>query len=115
MKDDKVFGLSSTLFLIGISLVSLAFFGPDAAGPRVGSFFQLATSSTWGNWFNLAAAWCSLKINLLSLGLFLIIECLGTFLAVTGRRRLAWAVYTLHLLPGLGFLTGGYYLIKALL
>lgn len=40
MKDDKVFGLSSTLFLIGISLVSLAFFGPDAAGPRFGSFFS---------------------------------------------------------------------------
>lgn len=115
MKDDKVFGLSGTLVLIGISLVSIAFFGPDAAGPRVGSFFQLATSSTWGNWFNLAAAWCSFKIILLSLGLFLVIECLGTFLAVAGRRHLAWAVYVLHLLPGLGFLMGGYYLIKALI
>ena len=115
MKNDKVFGLSSTLFLIGISLVSLAFFGPDAAGPRIGSFFPMAASSAWGSWFNLAAAWCSCKIILLSLGLFLVIECLGTFLAVAGRRRLAWVIYALHLLPGLGFLTGGYYLIKALL
>ncbi|MEI8289461.1 MAG: hypothetical protein WCH99_08295 [Verrucomicrobiota bacterium] len=115
MKKYRGFGLSSTLFLIGVSLISLAFFGPDTAGPQVGSFFRMAAAATWGNWLNLAAAWCSCKIILLSLGLFLVIECLGTFLAVSGRRHLAWAVYALHLLPGLGFLTGSYYLIKALL
>ena len=63
---------------------------------------------------NLTAAWCSCKIILLSLGLFLVIECLGTFLAISNRRPAAWTIYSLQILPCLGFLLGGYCLIKAL-
>jgi len=115
MHRKKTFRHGGGFLLMGISLMGLAFFGPDAAGQRGGDFFQMAAAAAWGDWFNLAAAWCSCKIILLSLGLFLVLECLGTLLAVAGRRRLAWAVYALHLLPALGFLTGGYCLLKALL
>jgi len=115
MIEEKIFKPGSTLFLTGISLVSLAFFGPDAAGHRTGSFFDVATSSSWGKWLEFAAAWCSFKIILLSLGLFLVIESLVVILAASKNNHLSRVVYSLQLLPGFGFLIGGYYLIKALL
>jgi hypothetical protein len=115
MRDEKIFRLGSIFLLAGISLISLVFFTPNAAGhPVAGSFFKIATSSAWGKLFNLTAMWCSFKIILLSLGLFLIIECLGTFLAVSSRKQVAWTIYILHILPCLGFLMGGYCLLKAL-
>ena len=115
MKEGKNLRHGGVFLLTGISLIGFAFCGPDAAGRRLGAFFQMAASAPWNQWFNWPAAWCSCTIILLSLGLFLVIEWLGTWLVVTGRRRLAWTAYALHLLPALGFLTGGYCLIKALL
>ena len=115
MIEEKIFKPGSTLFLTGISLVSLVFFGPDAARHRAGSFFEVAASSSWGKWLQFAAAWCSFKIILLSLGLFLVIESLVVILAAAKGHQLARVVYFLHLMPCFGFLIGGYYLIKALL
>ena len=115
MRDEKLFRLSSILLLAGISLISLAFFTPNAAGhPATGSFFKIATSSSWGKLFDLTAAWCSLKIILFSLGLFLVIDFLGTILLVLRHAKLAWLVYALHVAPCLGMLLGGYCLIRAL-
>ena len=115
MIEEKIFKPGSTLFLTGISLVSLVFYGPDTAGHRTGSFFEVATSSSWGKWLEFAAAWCSFKIILLSLGLFLVIESLVIILVAAKCHQLARAVYSLQIMPCFGFLIGGYYLIKALL
>jgi len=115
MIEEKTFKPGSTLFLTGISLVCLAFFGPDAAGHRAGSFFEVAASSSWGKWLELAAAWCSFKIMLLSLGLFLVLESLVAILASSQSHHFTRVVYSLHILPCFGFLMGSYYLIKALL
>ena len=116
MRGEKIFRLSSILLLAGISLISLAWFTPDDAGHQAtGSFFKIATSSTWGKLFDRTAAWCSFKIILFSLGLFLVIDVLGTILLVSKHKNLAWMAYALHLAPCLGVLLGGYYLIKALL
>lgn len=115
MRDEKTFRLSSIFLLSGISLISFVFFTPDAAGhPAAGSFFKIATSSAWGKLFDLTAAWCSFKIILLSVGLFLVIDFLGTILLVLKHKKLAWLVYSLHLAPCLGVLLGGYCLIRAL-
>lgn len=116
MRAAQIYKQSSVLLLAGISLINLAIFAPDGAGCQVaGSFFKMAASSTWGKLFDLTAAWCSFKIILLSLGLFLVIDSLGTILSVSKRKPLAWIVYSLHLVPCLGMLLGGYYLIRALL
>jgi len=115
MSQRHVYSRCRNFLLAGISLINIAIFAPDAGIHQAGDFFEMATQSAWAKPFDLVAAWCSCKIILLSLGLFLIIECLGTFLAVANRKPLAWIIYSLHVLPGLGFLLGGYYLLKALL
>ena len=114
MSEGKKLNHCRYYLLAGFSLINLALFAPDAGNNQTGGFFKLATASTWGNLFNLPAAWCSLKIILLCIGLFLVIECLGTFLTISKRKPLAWLVYSLHIMPSLGFLMGGYYLVKAL-
>ena len=114
MIENKILSHSSTLFLTGISLVCLVFFGPDAAGSRAGSFFEVAALSAWRKWLEFVAAW-SFKIMLLSLGLFLVIESLVAILASSKSNLLARVVYSLHIMPCFGFLMGSYYLIKALL
>jgi hypothetical protein len=114
MKRDHIYSQCGYFLLVGISLINLAFFAPPAAGESAAGLFKAATLSTWEKPLDLPAAWCSFKIILLSLGLFLVIECLGTYLALANRRWLARIIYSLHLLPSLGFLAGGYYFIKAL-
>ena len=103
------------LFLAGICVLGLVFFAPDAAHRHNGSFFKIATASSWHGSFNLSAAWCSLKIILSSIGLFMVTESLGTMLARLKLHDLAKAVFSLELLSVLFFLIGGYYLMKALL
>lgn len=61
------------------------------------------------------AAWCSFKIILLCLGLFLVIESVGTILSVLKLKAIALPAYCLHLVPGPGVLLGSYCLLKALL
>ena len=116
MRRDKNFTLGSILFVTGISLISLAIFTPNAAGHQAtGSFFKIAASAQWGKLFDQTAAWCSFKIILLSLGLFLVIDVLGTILLVLKHKKLAWMVYAGHIAPCVGVLIGTYCLIKALL
>ena len=104
------------LLLAGISWISPALFTPDAAGDQaVGSFFKTATSASWGKLWERTAAWCSFKIILFSLGLFLVVEVLGTALLVLKHKKFAWLVYALHIVPCLGVMIGSYCLIKALL
>jgi hypothetical protein len=105
---------ASVLILAGISLFVVAFFAPDA-GHHAGSFFTIARSSSWHSFFDMAAAWCSLKIILISIGLMLVIESLGTILVRLKHRQMAVAVFSTQIISLLVFLTGGFYLLKALL
>ena len=115
MEHEKIINRCRKSLLAGFFLIGMVFFTPDVSRGMRGGFFRLATQSTWNKFLELPAAWCSCKIILLSLGLFLVIECLGTILAVFGLRRLAWVAYLLHVLPSVLFLMGSYYVIKALL
>lgn len=101
--------------ILGFFLMALALLTPNANEPYSGSFFQTAQVSTWQNLFDWPAAWCSVKIILLSVGLFLVIDSVGTALALIHLKSLALSVFFLHIVPSLGFLTGAYFLIKALL
>ncbi len=71
--------------------------------------------STWRNLYDWPAAWCSVKIILFSVGLFLVIDAIGSLLALVRLKSLALSVFLLHIVPGCGLLFGGYYLLKALL
>ena len=102
------------LFLAGICVLGLVFFAPDAAHRHNGAFFKIARATSWHRPFELSAAWCSVKIILASVGLFLVIESLGSALARSKHQDLTLTVFSLQLLSVLVFLIGNYYLVKAL-
>ena len=110
----RIIGRVSLAFLTGLGLLGIAFFAPDVAHHN-GYFFKIAMASPWQNVFDLAAAWCSLKIILLGVGLFLIIESLGSMLVRLKHEYLAWAVFSLHFASCTWILFGGFCLVKALL
>ena len=110
----KIYRQISFLSLVGVGLFGFVFFAPDVGG-HAGSFFSVAMQCTWQKLLELPAAWSSLKIILLSVGLFLIIESTGTVLAVKKFKSLVLPVFLMQAVPCLGLLVGGYYLIKSLL
>ncbi len=102
------------LSLTGLGLLAFALLAPNI-GERQGSFFSVAMQCTWRDLWELPAAWCSVKIILLSTGLFLLIESTGTVLAIKKIKSLVLPVSLMQAVPCLGFFFGGYYLIKSLL
>jgi hypothetical protein len=112
--QPKIYRQSSLLSLVGVGLLGFAFFVPDAGG-HPGSFFRVAMQTTWQNLLDWPAAWCSMKIILLSIGLFLIIESTGTVLVMKKFKSFVLPVFLMQAVPCLGLLVGGYYLIKSLL
>jgi hypothetical protein len=101
--------------IAGILLLAVVFFAPDSTNRPGLGFFQTAKISTWSNLYDWPAAWCSVKIILLSVGLFLVIDAIGSLLALVRLKSLALSVFLLHIIPATGLLFGGYYLLKALL
>jgi len=96
-------------------LLAIVFFVPNGSGEPASAFFETASRTTWKHLLDWPAVWCSAKVILLSASLFLLIDSFGTLLLVLNRRRLAEKVFFLIGLPFMGFLVGGYYLVKALL
>ena len=101
--------------LAGFGLLGIVFLVPDGSGNPAHAFFETASQTTWRNWLDWPAAWCSVKLILFSASLFLLIDSFGTLLLVLNRRRLAGKVFVLIGLPFLGFFIGAWYLLKALL
>ncbi len=107
----KVFG---PLCLLGTGFSCLVFFAPDP-GLHFGSFFAIAAQSAWGNWLDLKAAWCSLKIVLFCLGLLLALDSLGMIFLRRRREDLFWGAFLLQCAASCGLVAGGFFLLKALL
>ena len=103
------------LCILGFCLVGVAIFAPNTAHQSPWSFFQTAKMSTWRQLYDWPAAWCSVKIILLSLGLLLVIDATESFLALVRFKSVALFVLYLQVIPALGILAGSYYLLKALL
>jgi len=99
----------------GLLLLAVVFFAPDSTNQPGLGFFHTAKMSTWRALYDWPAAWCSLKIILLSVGLFFVIDALGSLLALVRFKSLALSVFLLHIVPATGIMLGSYYLIKALL
>ena len=104
----------ASLFLIGIGLAGIGFFAPDAGG-HAGAFFSIAMSSPWLKLFDLGPAWCSVKIILFGVGLFLIFDSLAI---VFGRAKMKGLALALFCLEGAAFmlsLGGFFFFAKSLL
>jgi hypothetical protein len=93
----------------------LVFATPNAVPGPIWGFFKVAGSASWHRFFDWPAAWCSLKILLLSVGIFLMFDALGTIADRASHRALANMFFFSTVLPAVGFLVGNYYLVKALL
>lgn len=116
MNWEKEIKRKAVLFcLAGVCLLGFAWFAPDFGGHQGLSFIQVARHSSWHHVLDWEAAWCSLKIILLSLGVCLVIESLGTWLMKIGHVLMGVSTYLLHIVPVMGLLAGSYYLIKSLL
>lgn len=99
---------------MGLFLLGVVFLTPYNGFISGNSFLRIAQNSQWfqpGDWI---AAWCSLKIMLLSgAGICLLLSVEETLLFM---RRISMAnllILTL-LVPMMGLATGFYYLVKAL-
>lgn len=103
------------LYAIGFYLLAVAFLAPHAGDVDGSSFFMIAMGSPWDRWWDWAAAWCSVKIILLSLGLASLMAALGMMLKISRLESLGNAILWCSFGPAMGFWLGAYYLVKALL
>jgi hypothetical protein len=101
-------------YAAGFYLLVIVFLSPHAGYWEGKSFFKVAQASPWDRWWDWAAAWCSVKLILLSLGVFSLMAALGTWLKGLNRKLWAKAMLGLSAVPSLGFGLGAYYLVKAL-
>ena len=113
-RQQEILRQVGILTLIGIGLFGIAFFAPDANAHQ-GAFYQAALQTSWRHILDLPAVWSSIKIILCCVGLFLVIESAGTMLSVMKMKSLALLVFLMQIVPGLGLLCGGYYLVKSVL
>jgi len=113
-EKDQTIRHVTLLCLIGLWLVAVVFLLPNGGKIAGKSFLEGALATHWGNWGDWPAVWCSLKMILLSLGVFAIFISLGIFLMVFERINLARLILLSTVAPGLGFLIGLFYLVKAL-
>jgi hypothetical protein len=104
------------LCLIGLILVAVACLAPNAGGQPDKPLFEVARQSAWsvlGDW---PAAWCSVRIVLLSTGALLAAISLWMLLAAGIKHRLLDYVFLpVVAAPLLGCSLGLYYFVKAIL
>ena len=103
----------------GAFLLIVVFLTPDAGRGQGHSFITAAIHSQWSQWGDWPAAWCSIKIILLTVGAFLVVTSLFAVLEYWTPKEESVAsltvVFALSLVLGLfgGLLTGLYLLMKA--
>jgi len=101
-------------YFIGLCCLTIVFLSPHAGYLDGESFFNIARSSPWERWGDWPAAWCSLKVIFLSLGVFLVLRALGGLLRLSARKIPGKVILTLTGAPIAGLSLGLYYLIKSL-
>lgn len=103
------------LCLIGVLLLALTYFAPHPGYQEGVSFFEVARNTAWQNWYDWPAAWCSVKVILLSLGWLFLTFWLTTMVGLSVPKMLERVLVLLMALPCLGILGGMYLLVKAVL
>jgi hypothetical protein len=105
-----------THFLVmGLVVLGIVFLTPYNGLFHERSFFSVVASSHWLNFGDWVAAWCSIKIMLLSVAVVFLVLSVEEMLLYRQSIRLANIAILALLVPVLGFGMGIYYLIKSLL
>jgi hypothetical protein len=98
--------------LLGGGLVALVFLSPDAGHQTHKSFFSVAYEAHWSRHTNWAAVWCSVKIVLLGLGAFLIVDAIGNLAIRLRKEVLGMSVLCAGIVPVWLCVFGSYELVK---
>lgn len=101
-------------FGMGLFLLGVVFLTPYNGFTTGRSFFTIAQNSQWfrpGDWI---AAWCSLKIMLLSASGICLVLCVEETLLFMRRIAIANLLILTLLFPLTGLVMGFYYLVKAI-
>ena len=102
------------LWLAGLALIGVALFVPGSRHHKVFGFVSTFNDGAWDKFFEWSAARGDVRIILLCVGLFLLIDYVGLKLLWARRNGLGNLVFCLYPLPVIGLLVGGYYLLKSL-
>lgn len=106
---------AAKFFWLGVFLLLVVFLLPDAGRMEHRSFFAMAQRSAWGQLFEWAAAWCSAKIILLSVSVFLVLDAFLSLMIRTRYQKTCALLFLLAVVPVLVGLFGVYELAKAVL
>ena len=101
-------------FGMALFLLAIVFLTPYNGLGAGKSFLQNAQASQWGMPGDWLAAWCSLKIILLSAAVFFALLCIEEMLLFARRVAVANLLIVALLLPIFGLLVGCYYFVKAI-
>lgn len=106
---------AAKFFWVGVLLLLFVLLVPDAGRVNHRSFFAVAQSSPWSQFFDWAAAWCSAKIILLSLSMLLVLDAFLSLMIRTEHQIACVLLLLLAIVPVLLGVFGFYELAKALL
>jgi ABC-type Fe3+ transport system permease subunit len=113
-EEERLKRRTFLFFFLGFLLLAVALLTPQGGSLEGRSMYQVAWASPWQHFFDWPAAWCSVKIILLCLGLALVLVYLARLLRNFGRPALAWFILGCSILPGAGLLAGFFLLLKAI-
>lgn len=114
-RHDDFVGQATRLCLIGAFFLAIVFLAPDAGQAEHQSFFAVAHHCTWSRFWEWAAAWCSMKIIFLSMGVMVILDALAHLFIRSQNQIAELMTLTLAIFPALLLLFGLYDLVKAVL
>jgi hypothetical protein len=101
--------------LCSLVLLGIVFLTPHAGQNEGRSFYEIARASIWGKRGEWQAAWCSVKIILLGLGVYLSIKSFEEGLILVRHYSFSFGTFlVLMILPLLLSAAGCFYLLKAL-
>ena len=106
---------AARFFWIGVVLLLVVFLVPDAGQLDHRSFFAVARSSAWSQLFDWAAAWCSVKIILLSFSVLLVLDAFLSLMIRSEHQIACVLLFILAIVPAALGLFGFYELAKAVL
>jgi hypothetical protein len=112
---NEIFAEAALSAVLGVFSLGIVFLTPDAGHSIGKSFLRVAFDASWCDFGNLAAAWCSLKILVVSTGAILLTDALSKVMEAFRHESLAVAASFVALVPMAGLALGVYEVLKALL
>lgn len=112
-KQERELTDATRFFALGALLLLMVVLTPDAGQMAHKSFFAVARDSAWSRPLDWAAVWCSAKIILLSISIFLVLDALLSLMIRAEHQTACVVVFVLATVPVLLGFFGVYELVKA--